>query len=114
MMKGMPGGSGGSYTNTAVASHTATGAETTLTTVTATWPGNSTAKPTKVRVSGSVSGYVQIQLTTNKYLNIACNPNAAYVEETIPAGVFSGPVTGVPVGFQCDDAGTMRVIIFGN
>ena len=106
-----PGNS--NYTNTLVASHTASGAETALTTVTGTFPGNSTAKPVKVRVSGSVSGYVQVQLTANKYLNIACNPNAAFVEEIIPPGTFSSPVTGLPIGFQCDAAGTIRVIVFG-
>lgn len=112
MMSAKPSGS--AYSNTAQAQHTATAAETSLTTVTASFPGNSVAKPFKVRVSGSVSGYVQVQLTLNKFLNIACNPNAPYVEETIPAGIISGPVTGIPVGFQADDAGTIRVIIYGN
>lgn len=107
----MPARSSANFKNTAEASHTATAAETSLTTVTATFPGNSVAHPTKVRVSGSVSGYIQIQVGTNKYLNVACNPNAPYVEEAI-TGV-DGDVTGLPVGFQADAAGTIRVIIYG-
>ena len=101
------------YKNTANASHTATGAETTTTSVTATWPGNSTAIPRRLRVSGNVSGFVELQVSQNQYIQLPCNPNAAFTEMMVPPSAFSGPVTGVALLFQCDDAGTIRAFVDG-
>lgn len=109
----MRGTSGSEYKNTAVASHTATAAETTTTSVTATFPGNSTAIPRRLRVSGSVSGFVQLQVSQNKYIALPSNPNAPQTEILIPSGAFSGPVTGVAILFQCDAAGTIRAFVDG-
>lgn len=102
------------FKNSAVGSHTSTAAETTLTSVVVSFPGNSSAVPRKIRVSGSVSGYVQVQVSANKYINIACNPNSPYTEEAFDSSAFSGPVTALTIGFQCDAVGTIRAIVYGN
>lgn len=101
------------YKNTAHASHTATGAETSTTAVTASFPGNSTAIPRRIRVSGSVSGFVELQVSQNQYIALPANPNAPFTEIMIPPSAFSGPVTGVSLLFQADAAGTIRAFVDG-
>lgn len=102
------------YKNTAVASHTATAAETSTTSVTATFPGNSTAIPRRLRASGSVSGFIQLQVSQNSYISLPVNPNAPFTEIMIPASAFNGPVTGAAILFQADGAGTLRAFLDGN
>jgi hypothetical protein len=111
MMRSNVGNSGN--LNMAVAAHTATGSESSFTDVTATFPGNSTAVPKKLRVSGSVSGVVQLQISQNQYMYLECNPNAPFTEADIPAKAFGGPVTGVSIGFEADGAGTIRAVVIG-
>jgi hypothetical protein len=101
------------FKNTAIAAHTATDAETTTTAVTASFPGNSTAIPRRLRVSGSVSGFVELQVSQNQYISLPANPNAPFTEIMIPPSAFSGPVTGVSLLFQADDAGTIRAFVDG-
>lgn len=101
------------YKNTAHASHTATAAETSTTAVTATFPGNSTATPKRIRVSGNVSGFVELQVTQNKYISVPCNPNAPYTEMMIDSTAFTTPVSAVSLLFQCDAAGVIRAFVDG-
>jgi hypothetical protein len=105
--------SNNNYKNTAIAALTATGAQTTPTAVTASFPGNSTAIPRRLRVSGSVSGFVELQVSQNQYISLPANPNAPFTEIMIPPSAFSGPVTGVSLLFQADAAGTIRAFVDG-
>jgi hypothetical protein len=100
------------YKNTAPASYTST-ASVSDESVTATFPGNSTAIPRRIRVSGNVSGYVQLQVSQNRYIAVPVNPNAAYTEEMIPTTAFSGPVTAVALSVTLNAAGSVNILVDG-
>ena len=108
----MMNGSNIAYKNTAPASYTAT-ASVSDESVTATFPGNSTAIPRRIRVSGSVSGYVQLQVSQNQYIAVPVNPNAAYTQEMIPPKAFSGPVTAVALSVTLNAAGSVNILVDG-
>lgn len=111
MMSGFTNKPGMVYKQSAQGSHTATGAESSLTSVTINFPNGSTVKPKAIRVSGSVSGFVQFTASAGQVITIACNPNAPYTEESIPPTAFPDPVNSLAVGFQADGAGTIRAIV---
>lgn len=92
---------------TATAQHTASGAESSFTTVAATLPGGAVGKPMVLMASGSVGGLVQIQFGSQAVYAIAVAPNQTPVSYNIPASAFPNRVGSVNVQFQASAAGTL-------
>lgn len=95
----------------AVASHTATGAETSFTTVAATLPGGAVGTPIKISASGSVGGLVKIQFGSQASYTLAVAPNQLPVEYKIPKSAFPNKVNSVNVEFEAFGAGTLVGIV---
>lgn len=95
----------------AVASHTATGAETSFTTVAATLSGGAIGRPLKLTASGSVGGLVQIQFGSQASYTLSVAPNQNPVEYIIPASAFPNQVNSVNVLFEAFGAGTLVGIV---
>ena len=111
MMKGSMN-SAGKSTQTAVATHTSTAAETSFTTVAATLPGGATGRPIKLKASGSVSGIVQIQFGSQAVYSIPAAPNQLPAEYVIPASAFPNKVNSVNIQFECTGgAGTLIGVV---
>lgn len=102
--------SAGNRQNT-VASHTATAAETSFTTVAATLPGGAVGKPLKLSASGSVGGLIQLQFGSQAAFTLAVAPNQLPVEYVIPASAFPNAVNSVNVLFEAFGAGTLVGIV---
>ena len=95
----------------AVASHTATAAETAFTTVAATLSGGAVGRPVKISASGSVGGLIQIQFGSQATYTLAVAPNQLPVEYMIPASAFPNQVNSVNVLFEAFAAGTLVGIV---
>ena len=95
----------------AVASHTATAAETSFTTVAATLSGGAVGRPVKVSASGSVGGLIQIQFGSQATYTLAVAPNQLPVEYMIPVSAFPNQVNSVNVLFEAFGAGTLVGIV---
>ena len=118
MMKGLaglklPGKSSGTtgLEQNATAQHTATGAESSFTTVAASLSGGATGIPLKLRASGSVAGIVRIQFGSQATYDIAVAPNQLPVEYDIPPTAFPNKVNSVNVLFEAAAAGTLYGIV---
>ena len=99
-------------TQTAVATHTSSAAETSFTTVNATLPGGATGRPVKIKASGSVSGIVQFQFGAQAQYAIPVAPNQLPVEYVIPVSAFPNKTNEVPVQFECTGgAGTLIAVV---
>ena len=99
-------------TQTAVATHTSTDAETSFTTVNATLSGGAVGRPIKLKASGSVSGLVQFQFGAQATYAIPVAPNQNPVEYLIPASAFPNKTGTVPVQFECTGGvGTLIAVI---
>lgn len=105
MMKSAAGAA--SNRQNAFATHTATAAESAITTVAASLPGGATGKPITLRASGSVAGIVQIQFGAQAVYNIPVAPNQNPVEYKIPPSAYPNKVNSVNIGFQAFAAGTL-------
>lgn len=110
MKSGISGGNAGNKQN-AVASHTATGAETSFTDVSATLAGGATGRPVKLKASGSVGGLVQLNIGAQATYTLAVAPNQLPVEYVIPASAFPNLVNSVSIGFEAFGAGTLVGIV---
>ena len=95
----------------AVASHTATAAETSFTTVAATLSGGAVGRPIKISASGSVGGLIQIQFGSQATYTLAVAPNQLPVEYMIHASAFPNQVNSVNVLFEAFGAGTLVGIV---
>jgi len=80
-------------------------------TLTPTLPGGATGRPIWVRASGSVAGYVTVNIGTQAQIVVSVTPNAPYTEEKIPAAAFPNPVGAVPVSATAAGAGVITVYI---
>ena len=105
------GGNSGNA-QTAVATHTSTAAETTFSTVAATLPGGATGKPRKLKVSGSVSGIVQLPFGNQASYALPVAPNQLPVEYIIPASAFPNAVNALNIQFECTGGvGTLIAVV---
>ena len=95
----------------AVASHTASAAESSFTTVAATLSGGAVGRPVKISASGSVGGLIQIQFGSQATYTLAVAPNQLPVEYMIPASAFPNQVNSVNVLFEAFGAGTLVGIV---
>lgn len=95
----------------AFASHTATAAETSFTTVAASLAGGAVGMPKTLKASGSVGGLIQIQFGSQAVYTIAVAPNQLPVEYSIPASAFPNKVNSVNVLFEAFGAGTLIGIV---
>lgn len=110
MMKTNISGGSGNKQN-AVASHTATAAETVFTLVSATLSGGASGRPIKLKASGSVGGLVQLNIGAQATYTLAVAPNQNPVEYVIPASAFPNLVNSVSIGFEAFGAGTLVGIV---
>lgn len=95
----------------ALASHTATAAETSFTTVAATLPGSAIGIPKTISCSGSVGGLVQFQFGSQAVKTVAVAPNQLPVVIPIPPSAFPNRVGSVNVQFEAFGAGTLVGIV---
>lgn len=101
----------GSMMQTATAQHTATGAETSFTTVAATLPGGAVGRPLRLIASGSVGGIVEIQFGSQAVYALSVAPNQSPVVYNIPASAFPNQVNSVNVLFEATGSGTLTGIV---
>lgn len=94
---------------TAMASYTFTSA--TTQSETATLPGGAVGTPISITASGSVSGYVTLNVGNLAVLTLPVNPNAPFTRIAIPRGAFLSPVGSVTLTLGADGAGTIRAIV---
>lgn len=95
----------------AIASHTATAAETSFTTVAATLAGGAVGMPKTLKASGSVGGLVQISFGSQATYTLSVAPNQLPVEYKIPASAFPNKVNSVNILFEAFGAGTLVGIV---
>lgn len=107
----MPSKASPSNMQSAVATHTATAAETSFTTVAATLPGGAVGVPKVLHCSGSVGGLVQIQFGSQAVRTIAVAPNQLPVDIAIPPSAFPNKVGSVNVQFEAFGAGTLVGVV---
>jgi hypothetical protein len=88
---------------------TATGAGTTNLVI--TLPNGAIGRPLKLKASGGVAGNVTMQIANSQQIVVLVNPNAAPVEEDIPARAFPGPQGSVTVAVYASAAGVIQVAI---
>lgn len=100
-----------SMMQTALAQHTATGAETSFTTVAATLPGGAVGRPLRLIASGSVGGIVEIQFGSQAVYALSVAPNQSPVTYNIPATAFPNQVNSVNVLFEANGSGTLTGIV---
>jgi hypothetical protein len=96
---------------TANCQHTATGAESSFTTVNATLGSGAVGIPLVLRASGSVSGIVRIQIGNSNYYDLPVAPNQLPVDYPIPPSAFSNPTNQVPILFMAFAAGTLSAVV---
>ena len=101
----------GGNEQTALATHSPSGAESTFTNVNATLPGNAVGIPLYVDCSANVGGIVQIQFGAQAVKQVAVAPNQTPTRIMIPKGAFPNKVGSVPIGFEGFGAGSMAAIV---
>lgn len=79
--------------------------------VSVTLPQNAVGKPVKMKVSGSVAGYVTLEIGNGAQITAMVNPNALYDEVDIPASAFPNLVSSVAVEVTASGAGLVVVSI---
>lgn len=97
------------YKQSATATNTFTAAGTA--TITPTLPGGASGRPVRIRASGSVAGYVTLNIGTNAQIVVAVNPNAPQQSEAIPASAFPNPVNSVTTSATAAGAGFIVVTV---
>ena len=107
----MPKTLGGGNSQSALASHTASAAESSFTTVAATLPGSAIGTPKSIACSGSVGGLVQFQFGSQAVKTVAVAPNQLPVVIPIPPSAFPNKVGSVNVQFEAFGAGTLVGIV---
>ena len=103
-----PGGNSG-IKQSATASNTFTAAGTAA--ITPTLPGGASGRPVKIRASGSVAGYVTLNVGTQAQIVVLVNPNAPAAEQAIPPQAFPNPVNSVATSATASGAGLVVVAI---
>jgi hypothetical protein len=98
----------GNYASASV-SHTFTAAGSFS--ATATLANGAVGKPKRVRVSGNVSGEVDIQIQNTQVIVIPVNPNAPFTEVDLPDFAFPKNIGQVALTLVADAAGTIRAIV---
>lgn len=78
---------------------------------TPTLPGGAVGTPRVVRASGSVSGYVTVNISNTQTVIVPVNPNAPYTEVALPPTAFPTKTGQVSVTLGADGAGTIRCLI---
>ena len=96
-------------TQTAIVSNTFTAAGTSA--QTATLPGAAVGTPLAIVASGSVSGYVTLNVGNLAAISVPVNPNAPFTRVQIPRGAFLSKVGSVSLTLGADGAGTIRAIV---
>jgi len=88
-----------------------TAAVTTPTSFTLSFPNGVSAIPKRIRVSGSVTGAVQLQYGAGDEISVPVNPNSAYTSALIPPGSFRTPVTQITMKYLASGAGSIVVMV---
>ncbi len=110
MMTSKPSGNN-SNTQSAVATHTASGSESSYTLVAATLPGGAVGFPKSISCSGNVGGLVQFQFGSQAVKTVAVAPNQLPVVIPISPSAFPNKVGSVNVQFEAFGAGTLVGIV---
>ena len=108
-MFGGPAPASGGYKQSATASNTFTAAGTAA--ITPTLPGGASGRPVRIRASGSVAGYVTLNIGTQAQIVVMVNPNAPQQEQPIPASAFPNAVNSVATSATAAGAGLIVVTI---
>ena len=90
---------------------TTTGAVTSDTSVSLTFPNGVSVIPKRIRVSGSVSGPVKLQYGAGQQIIVVVNPNAQEAIALIPKGTYKNPVATVSLLYQASGAGSIYITI---
>lgn len=90
---------------------TTTGAVTSDTAVTVSFPNAVSVVPKQIRVSGSVTGPVKLNYGAGQQIIVTNNPNAPQSVATIPKGTYRSPTASVSLLYQASGAGSIYVTI---
>ena len=88
-----------------------TGAVSTNTAVTVTFPNGVSGVPVALRASGSVSGIIVLQYGAGDQVQLPVNPNAPFTQVKIPSGAYKTPVSTVNLYYQAAGAGSIFIFV---
>ncbi|MEM0135723.1 MAG: hypothetical protein QXU18_10965 [Thermoplasmatales archaeon] len=87
------------------------GAVTSPTAVTVTFPNGVAGIPVQIRASGSVSGLVILQYGAGPQIQLPVNPNAPFTSVAIPKSAFPNAVTSVNLQYEASGAGSIFIFV---